>query len=138
MSEEKLQSMYMEYQMISNSIKQLEQQNVSLDNQLMELAHTSQGLDDMKHVKKGNEILVPVSPGIYAKAELKEEDKFIVNVGAEIAVHKNIEDTKKIIDTQIGEIGNLKEKISMELQKNAEKASSMETEMNRMASALKK
>jgi len=138
MSEEKLQNMYMEYQMISNSIKQLEQQNVSLDNQLMELAHTSQGLIDMKDVKKGNEILVPISAGIYAKAELKEEGNFIVNVGADIAVKKNIVDTKMIIDGQMEEIGNLKEKISLELQKSADKASLMEKEMSQMASLLKK
>ena len=66
--QEKLQKLYVEFQVLNNSIKQLEKQNEALETQLMELMVTNQSLDDMKKVESGTEILVPISSGIYVKA----------------------------------------------------------------------
>ena len=55
-NEEKLQKLYLEFQMLDQQIKQLEKQNTALNNQLMELMATNQSLDDLKKVKKGAEI----------------------------------------------------------------------------------
>ena len=46
--EEKLQKLYMEFQMLDQHIKQLEKQNTALNNQLMELTVTNQSLEDIK------------------------------------------------------------------------------------------
>jgi len=134
--EEKLQKLYIEFQVLNNHIKQLEKQNTVLENQLMELMTTNQGLEDMKKVKSGTEILVPLSSGIYAKAELKESDNFIVNVGSNIALSKNIDSTKKVIENQINEIQKLQENFVQELQNNTAKAALLEQEINKIASTL--
>ena len=134
--EEKLQKLYIEFQVLNNHIKQLEKQNTVLENQLMELMTTNQGLEDMKKVKSGTEILVPLSSGIYAKAELKESDNFIVNVGSNIALSKNLDSTKKVIENQINEIQKLQENFVQELQNNTAKAALLEQEINKIASTL--
>ena len=135
--EEKIQKLYMEFQLLSNTIKQLEKQHTMLENQLMEMVSTNQSLEDMKKVKSGTEILVPLSSGIYIKAEVKESSNFIVNIGSGIALNKDISATKKIIEEQILEIRNMRGNLAEELQSNAEKAESIEKEMKKIASTVK-
>ena len=102
--EEKLQKLYLEFQMVDQSIKQLEKQSMTLNNQLMELMVTKQALEETKNIKEGTEVLAPLSSGIYIKTQLKDNKNFIVNVGSNVTAVKNIDSTKKLIDTQIDEI----------------------------------
>jgi len=134
--QEKLQKLYVEFQVLNNSIKQLEKQNEALETQLMELMVTNQSLDDMKKVESGTEILVPISSGIYAKAELKDTNSFTVNVGSNIVLNKDLNSTKKIIENQIDEIKKLQENFVKELQSNTSKAGLLEKEITEIASTL--
>jgi|TARA_Y100000310_G_C20675897_1_gene813016 prefoldin alpha subunit len=136
MTKEDVQKLYMEFQMAHNNIKQIEKQNEALEKQLMELLMANQSLNDMKQTKQGTEILVPISNGIYAKAELKENENFIVNVGANITVKKDLESTKKIIEAQIDEMQTLQKNLVEELQKNTLQAASLEKEINKIGSTL--
>jgi prefoldin alpha subunit len=136
--EEKLQKLYMEFQMLDQQIKQLEKQNTALNNQLMELMATNQSLDDMKKAKQGTEILIPLSSGIYTKAEIKDSENFIVNIGANIALKKDLNSTKKLIEAQIDELKKLQENFINELQNNTTKAAALEQEINKIASEVQK
>ena len=136
--EEKLQKLYVEFQMLSQHIKQLEEKTAALNNQLMDLAVTNQSLEDMKKLKQGTEILVPLSSGIYTKAEIKDSKNVIVNVGSNVTTVKDIDSTKKLIESQIEEIKNLQERLVNELQNNTSKAAILEEQINNIASTLKK
>ena len=50
--EEKLQKLYVEFQILNQQIQQLEKQSTMLNNQLMELTVTSQSLEDIKKTKR--------------------------------------------------------------------------------------
>jgi prefoldin alpha subunit len=134
--EEKLQKLYLEFQMLDQQIKQLEKQNTALDNQLRELMMTNQSLEDIKKIGNGTEILMPLSGGIYAKAELKDNKNLIVNVGANITVSKDVESTKKLIETQIDEIKKLQVNLVSQLQEQTTKGALLEQEINNIASEI--
>jgi len=136
--EEKLQKLYLEFQILDQQIKQIEKQNTALNNQLMELAATNQSLEDMKKLKEKTEILVPLSSGIYAKAELKDNKNFIVNVGANTALVKDIDSTKKLMESQIEEMKNLQVNLINQLQGQTTKAAMLEQEINKIASEIQK
>ena len=136
--EEKVQKLYIEFQLLNQQIQQLEKQNEALNSNLMELVMTSQSLDDLKDIKEKTEILVPVSAGIHAKAEIKDSKSFIVNVGANVALVKDLKSTKEIIKNQIVEIRELQESLAEQLQERVAKASSMEQEINQIASDIQK
>ena len=136
--EEKLQKLYVEFQMLSQHIKQLEEKTTALNNQLMDLAVTNQSLEEMKKLKQGTEILVPLSNGIYTKAEIKDSKNVIVNVGSNVTTVKDIDSTKKLIEAQIEEVKNLHERLVNELQNNTSKAAILEEQINNIASTLKK
>ena len=134
--EERLQKLYLEFQMLSHQINQLEKQSTMLNNQLMELRVTNQSLEDTKKIEQGTEILVPLSSGIYAKAELKGNKNFIVNVGSNIALVKDIDSTKKLIESQIDEIKKLQENLVKQLEDSTAKAALLEHEISKIASSI--
>ena len=136
--EEKLQKLYMEFQILNQRIQQLENQNEALNSNLMELMVTNQSLDDIKSIKGKTEILVPISSGIYAKADIKESDRFMVNVGANTVLVKDLKSTKGIIESQIGEIRTLQENLAEQLQKQTTKAALLEQEISNIASEIQK
>ena len=136
--EEKVQKLYIEFQLLNQQIQQLEKQNEALNNHLMELMVTNQSLDDLKDIKEKTEILVPISTGIHAKAEIKDSKSFIVNVGANVALVKDLSSTKKIIENQIGEIRELQESLAGQLQKQTTKAGLLEQEISNIASEIQK
>ncbi len=135
-NEEKLQKLYLEFQMLDQHIKQLEKQSAAINNQLMELMVTIQSLDDMEHTDEKTEILVPLSNGIYTKAELKDNKNLIVNVGSNTALIKDISSTKKMIEDQIDEIKKLQEDLVNQLQTQTLKAASLEQEISKTASSI--
>lgn len=138
MKEEKLQKLYVEFQHLDKHIKQLESQSTALNNQLIDLMATKQSLEDIKKVKEKAEILVPLSSGIYAKAELKDNKNFIVNVGANTALVKDLESTKELMESQIEEMKKLQENLVNQLQEQTTKAASIEQEMGKIASEIQK
>lgn len=134
--EEKVQKLYIEFQLLNQQIQQLEKQNEALNNNLMELMVTNQSLDDLKDIKEKTEILVPISAGIHAKAEIKDSKSFIVNVGANVALAKDLKSTKGIIENQIGEIRELQESLAGQLQKQTTKVALLEQEISNIASEI--
>ena len=94
MGKEELQEKYIELQMIEQQMKQIQKQAQLVDSQMNELAVAHQALDDIKKTKPGTKILVPISNGIFAKAEIKDNEDLIVNVGANVIVNKDFESTK--------------------------------------------
>jgi prefoldin alpha subunit len=134
MEEKKLQEMYLNLQLLDQQIKQTQKQVQVLNNQLVELSMTKQSLDDLKEINKGTEILVPISSGIYSKAELKDNNELIVNVGSNVTVKKNIEETKKLVNDQIEELAKIQIQMNTELEKLISNATSIEKEINQLAS----
>ena len=132
--EKKLQKLYLQFQVLEQHIKQAQQQSMALNAQLAELISTMQSLDALKNVKPGTEVLMQISSGIYAEGEIKDSDNLIVNVGANTTVKKNLSDTKKIIESQIEEMKELRKQAAEELQNLTNQAALIEKEMNRLSS----
>lgn len=136
MSDEKkeLQKRYVELQLIDAQVNQIQKQIQLLDNQLMELDMINASLDDFGEIKAGTEILTSLAPGIYTKAELKDNEELIVNVGSNVVVKKNISETKRMINNQMDEMRKLQEQVIAELNRLILKANSIEQEINDIAS----
>jgi len=133
MSKEELQNKYMQYQMIDQQMKQIQQQVQVIEKQLVDLAVTRQAMDDLEKTNVGSEILVPVSNGIFTKAELKDNKKLILNVGSNTAVEKSIPETKKLIDNQFKEIKKVQKDLMKDLQNLAVQAQIIEKDLNALS-----
>ncbi len=129
-----MQELYLKLQMVHEQIKEIEKQDQMFNSQLVELTSTIQSLDDFKKLKEGTEILVPLNRGMYAKAELKNNNGLLVNVGSNVTVKKDIESTKKLINEQIAEITKVQQQMVINLQQLSSQAALIEKEINKISS----
>ncbi len=130
--EKKAQEMYMEFQVVEQHIKQMQGQLEMVTGQLIELNATSGSLDEFKKISIGKEIFVPLSSGIFAKAGIKDTSELLVNIGANVAVKKDVDSTKKLIQGQIEEVKKMQARIVNELEKLASHASQLEMKLQSM------
>ena len=103
---EDLQNKYMEYQILVNNLKQLEQQFVMMEQHLNDLKGLDESLDSLINTKE-NEMFSAVGNGVFVKTELKDKDSVLVNIGAGVVVRKKIKDAKNLVIRQVDEVQNL-------------------------------
>ena len=132
--EKKAQEMYMEFQMIDQHVKQLQKQLEMVTNQLIELASTNNSLEEFKKIEIGKEIFVPLSSGIFVKAGIKDTSELLVNIGANVAVKKDISSTKKLIHNQIEELEKIQKQMINDLEKMTNHAAQLEMNLQNLMS----
>ena len=102
--EKELQQKYIQFQMYQQQIEQLSQQLEVLTQRLSELDVSQDALKQLSEIKSGNEILANIAPGVFVKADLKDNSKAIVSVGGEIAVEKDPAEVVKLLEEQKKEL----------------------------------
>jgi len=130
--EKKVQEMYMEFKMLDQYIKQLQSQLEMITHQLIELNATSNSLNEFNNLSAGKEMFVPLSSGIFAKASIKDTSELLVNVGANVAVKKDVNSTKKLIQKQMEEIKKIQKQMINDLEKMTNHAAQLERQLQSM------
>lgn len=102
--EKELQQKYMQFQMYQQQIEQISEQLELLTQRLSELEVSQDALKNLGEIEKGNEILANIAPGVFVKAELKDNSKAIVSVGGDIAVEKSPQQIVEMLEEQKQEL----------------------------------
>lgn len=127
-----LQSKYMEYQVLEQQLKQIQEHMQKMEEQVGETVAVVQSLEELNGKEPGSEVLVPISNGIFFKAKKGDVDKFLVNVGSGIVVEKDFKSTKELIDARAIEIEKYREQLSGEMVKIIEKYQKIEKELEQL------
>lgn len=98
--QEGFQRVVAELRQAQQRIENLEKQAEMLKNTMEEIENTKETLDGLKDISPGTEILVPIGAGSYIPAEVKDPDKVLSDLGAEIVAEKNPEDTKNYLENE--------------------------------------
>src|SRR3989338_10191476 len=106
-----LQEKYMEYQVLEQQVKQVEEQNQTLQKQIEDLNSIKEAIESMEKTKIGSELFVPISAGIFVKAEIKENTELLVNVGDNVVVPKTTKDAEALVKKQHDEIKKYQERV---------------------------
>ncbi len=92
----------------------MQQQLQLLEHQLQELDQVKDAISEMKKAENGQEILVPLGAGVFSKANVKDNEKVIMNVGSNVAVSKSLDEAKVLVEKQIEELKNIQEQMNQE------------------------
>lgn len=130
--QQQLQQKYMEYQMLEQQIKQMQEHAQKLEQQTAEIHAVKQSLEDMEKSEAGKEVLVPVSGGIFFRAELKDGKNFLVNVGSGVVVEKDAASTRELIENQEKEMERFKDQLMEQLVESMIRHNSMEEELKKL------
>ncbi len=125
---------YVELQILDAQMNQLQQQIQAFETQSVEIDSVMQSLAEIKNSKVGSEILVPISSGIFLKAELRENDKLAVNVGGNTVVYKSTEETKELLGNQVLELRKANQELIVQLEKMAANAEKLQIEISKLVS----
>lgn len=103
MSEEQAQQLMYQMQMLENYFGQLTQKEESL---IRIIGEASSAIESIKSIseKPESSTLVPIGMGSFVKASISSGDKFILNLGAGVAVEKDKNSTINFIEARIKEM----------------------------------
>lgn len=108
-----MENKYLQLQSTHQTLQQMQEHIQVLEKQQAELMYVEHSLGELDNVKNGSEILVQLSSGIFAKAEVKSIEPVFVNVGAGIVVEKTLAATKEIMLAQIAELQRVHQDLHM-------------------------
>ncbi|MBI2138037.1 prefoldin subunit alpha [Candidatus Woesearchaeota archaeon] len=135
-AEEMLKEKYAQMKYFEEKIGELQQQMQMLEQQSEELHISHATLKEFNGLKQGDEMLIPLSQGVFAKATLKEANTVLVNVGVDTVVKQTADQARGLIATQIEEVGGLQQKVIANIQKVAHRAQAVEKELKAIAEQL--
>lgn len=101
MDQEFLQERYVEMQLIERQVGQLRQRVQMVEGEIQEVRASASALNEMSKVKPGEEIMLPLANGIFARGTVQDTKNLLVGVGASIVVERDIPSTKKILDLRL-------------------------------------
>lgn len=107
MAEEELQKKYIELQTKEHQLQKINEQLTNILQHIGELKVVEDTLNEIEKTKKGTEVLVPLGSGIFAKANLKDNEKLNISVGSKVNIVKSLDETKNLVNKQIKNMGEL-------------------------------
>jgi len=129
----KLQEKYVELQLLSMQIKQVEEQLNVLDQKTLELINLRDSLQNLQKIKVNTKSLVPIGLGVFVPGTVDATKGVLVNVGAGVVVKKTTDEAQEIISTQLRQLEDVTLELNNNLRVLAEQAQHAEEEIDNLA-----
>ncbi|MEM5805440.1 MAG: prefoldin subunit alpha [Candidatus Aenigmatarchaeota archaeon] len=111
--EKELRQKLIAYRVLEARLQGLIKQRELIANKILEINST---LESIKEIEKNHKyILFPLGSEAYVFGELKEKNKLLVEIGANVALEKNFEEGKNILEKRKAELEKALQEIQKEL-----------------------
>src|SRR3990172_2953785 len=112
MTERQLQEKLLTYRLLESRLESLLKQREMIANKIMEIQITAESIDEIEKSKE--EILFPLGSEAYTLGKATGKGKITVEIGANVALEKTVEEGKQTLRKRQQELGN----VLQELQNN--------------------
>ena len=113
--ENQLKQILLEIRMMEGTVNTLQQRLQIVIASLSELRIAKNSLEDLKKIKPGNKLLVPVGGAAFVNAELGEIDKVVVGIGADVSVEMSFDDAVVDITDRLNDMDKAQKSIEQQL-----------------------
>ncbi len=113
--ENQLRQLVTEMRMMEGTVNTLQQRLQVVLASVSELRVAKQSLEDLKNIKLGNNLLVPVGGAAFINATLGELDKIVMGIGADVSVEMTYEDALKDVNERLEEMEKAQGSIDQQL-----------------------
>jgi prefoldin alpha subunit len=107
---------YLEFQMLSQQLKELQQKLAAVGQQMNDILAIKEALSDLNKAQVGSDMLAPMASGIFVKSKLADNKELLVNVGNNVVVAKTTDEAKGLLDAQFSELRNLEQNLAVQWQ----------------------
>lgn len=94
--QEEIRKKLIEYQLLDSRAKALMKKRELSLSKLIEIETTLSSIEEVEK-NRGKEVYFPLGSSVHAPGILKKDKKMIVNLGANVAIERTEEETKKIL-----------------------------------------
>lgn len=105
-------AMIQEYQVKAGTYQQ---QLALIDISLGECENAIKTIEELKDIKTGEDLLVPIGAGVYMHATITQADDVLMELGAGISAEKNILEAKDALVKRKTQLGETYERLSKSL-----------------------
>jgi len=130
MSEEKVQQLMYQMQMLESYFAELSQRENSLLNVFNEATYAIESIKGIGE-KSESDTLIPIGMGTFIKTKISSGEKIVLNVGAGIAIEKDKDSAINFLESRIKEIQVALQDTTANKQDVASKLQQGKAEMNR-------
>lgn len=113
--ENQLRQLVTEMRMMEGTANTLQQRLQVVLASVSELRLAKQSLGDLKDIKSGSNLLVPVGGAAFIKASLGDIDKVVVGIGADVSLEMEYDDAVKDVDERLQEMEKAQTSIEQQL-----------------------
>ncbi len=131
MSEEQLQAIYYQIQMLESYLVDLIQKERTIVKVIQEASSSIESIGGIAE-NEHHEILVPLGLGAYAKAKIIPNEKMILNIGAGAAIERDKDSTINYIESRIKEMQVALQDTATQKQQVAAKLEQNKQELNNL------
>jgi len=129
--EKELQEKIVAYRILESRLDSLLKQRDTVVSKIIELQTTLASMEEIE--KESEEILFPIGSEAYAFGKIADKKKMIVEVGANVALEKTVEEAKEIIKKRSEELGNVLNSIEKEVMEVSSSLEVLGPEINELA-----
>ncbi|TFH13503.1 prefoldin subunit alpha, partial [Candidatus Bathyarchaeota archaeon] len=104
-----------EMRMMEGSVNTLQQRLQMVVSSVSELRVAKQSLEDLKGIKPGSNLLVPVGGAAFINASLGDFDKVVVGIGAAVSIEMAYDDAVKDVNERLDEMEKAQGSIEQQL-----------------------
>lgn len=137
-AEQRLQTMYMQLQMMKEQLDEGIKNKMMLDQKMTELITTKNALNDLKKTKANEEIWAPLGSDTYAAAKLQNTSEVAINVGANVIVKKTLVDALAFLNKKELELQGFDKQLMSHIQQLQAQGQLLEEAMQSIISEAQK
>ncbi len=101
---EEMQKKALQFQILQSSMQIIREKENMLMQRLEEMDNTRHAIEDVKSVKAGSEMLVPLGSGNFIAGKISGTEKVLVGVGGGIAIKKSVDGALESLNSRMKEM----------------------------------
>jgi len=132
--EARVNRLYLELNTLNSIAESLQRQYDSLSNTSTSIQLTLNTLKEIKNIRKGHEIYIPLGPSVYILVSILDNSNALLNVGAGVIIKKPISSIEEYLNDQLTQIQREQLAVQKKLQEVLNAISSIQAELNKLLS----
>ncbi|PIN74899.1 prefoldin subunit alpha [Candidatus Woesearchaeota archaeon CG10_big_fil_rev_8_21_14_0_10_36_11] len=96
--EEQMKQLFTQFQMLQQNIEQLTEHVQKLHQQNAELEESVTALKEFSQTLPDTDVFAPIANGIFIKGKVVDNQKLLVNVGADTVVEKSVDEVAGMLE----------------------------------------
>ena len=130
--QQELQTKYIQLQLLKQQLKEMIETRNTLVERMKELLVSTDALEKLGGVKKGEEIWSSIGSSAFVKSDIKDTENVLVGVGSGIVIKETRPKAIEILQARIGELKKIDQELISELTKFAQAIEMLEPQVEQL------